>query len=88
MNLLLTEQALVERLSLTLYHTLHNEFLSGEKDTPKRMARQKHLLSLLVDLQRSMQQGIPVVGRFLTEYLAVWDGTRHFTAVMALVSQV
>ena len=87
-NLLLTEQALVERLSLTLYHTLHNEFLGGEKDTPKKMARQKHLLSLLVDLQRSVQQGIPVVGRFLTEYLAVWDGARHFTAVMALVSQV
>ena len=87
-NLLVTEQALVERLSLTLYHTLHNEFLGGEKDTPKKMARQKHLLTLLVDLQRSVQQGIPVVGRFLTEYLAVWDGTRHFTAVLALVSQV
>ena len=87
-NLLMTEQALVERLSLTLYHTMHNEFLSGEKDTPRKTARQKHLLTLLVDLQSSVQQGIPVVGRFLTEYLAVWDGTKHFTAVMALVSQV
>ena len=84
----MTEEALVERLSLTLYHTLHNEFLGGEKETPKKIARQRHLLTLLVNLQRSVQQGIPVVGRFLTEYLAIWDGARHFTAVMALVSQV
>ena len=53
---MVTEEALVERLSLTLYHTLHNEFLGGEKETPRKIARQRHLLTLLVNLQRSVQQ--------------------------------
>ena len=46
------------------------------------------MLRLLAELQTSVQQGVPVIGRFLTEYLAVWDGHQHFTAVLTLISQV
>ena len=46
------------------------------------------MLRLLAELQTSVQQGIPVIGRFLTEYLNVWDGHQHFTAVLTLISQV
>ena len=93
-NVLVTEPALVERLSLTLYHTLRNEFLASETRTEaaageaRRRRRRSQLLQLLVELQEAVQQGLPVVGRFLTEYLAVWDGQQHFTVVLKLISQV
>jgi hypothetical protein len=93
-NVLATDRGLVERLSLTLYYTLHNEFIScgeggrSEAAAGRRHARREHILRLLVQLQRAVQQGLPVIGRFLSEYLAVWDGQEHLTSVIALISQV
>jgi len=42
----------------------------------------------LVKLQENIQQGVPVVGRFLTEYLEFWDGKSHFEHFLRLVSQL
>lgn len=73
-----------ERLSLTLYHILHNEFFSMTR-TVGHSKRKKDLLCRVNQLQDWLQQGIPVVGRFLAQYLAVWNGKDFFLEILKLV---
>ena len=88
------DQNLVERFSINIYHVLKNEFLITEdrKISPaekkRKSKRRNTLLGLLVKLQEHIQQGIPVVGRFLTEYLEFWDGKSHFEHFLRLISQL
>ena len=88
------DQRLIERFSINVYHLLRNEFLvtdcrkvsQAEKD--RRQRRQESILSLVVRLQSQVQQGLPVVGRFLTEYIEHWDGRTHFLNIFRLISQL
>jgi len=92
-QVLAMDQGLVERFSMTLFHTLRNEFICAnavevQRDETKRMRRREKLLGYLVMLQETVQQGLPVVGRFLSEYLDTWDGSSHFLQILRLVSQL
>eukprot|EP00092_Neocalanus_flemingeri_P014926 GFUD01016120.1.p1 GENE.GFUD01016120.1~~GFUD01016120.1.p1 ORF type:complete len:933 (+),score=344.21 GFUD01016120.1:134-2932(+) len=92
-HVLAMDKGLVERFSVTLFHTLRNEFVCceekvGTREEARRTRRREKLLGHLVKLQETLQQGLPVVGRFLSEYLDTWDGTSHFLAVLRLVSQL
>ena len=77
---------LKERLSFTLYSTLYNEFFSqtsGRGDT----IRKTNLLCRINDLQEWLQSGIPVVYRFLAEYLAAkWNGSDFFLEILRLLA--
>jgi len=92
-QVLAMDKGLVERFSLTLFHTLRNEFVCcqekvGAREEARRVKRREKLLGHLVRLQEAVQQGLPVVGRFLSEYLDTWDGSSHFLSVLRLVSQL
>ena len=66
-----------ERLSITLYYTLHNEFFS--MSSPKGESKRRlDLLCRINQLQDFFQKGLPVVGRFLAEYLTIWNGEDYF----------
>jgi len=88
------DQRLIERFSINVYHLLRNEFLvtDGRKVSPaekeRRQRRQESILSLVVRLQSQVQQGLPVVGRFLTDYLQEWDGRTHYLNIFRLISQL
>ena len=92
--ILCLDQRLIERFSINVYHLLRNEFLvtdfrkvsQSEKD--RRHRRQDAILSLVVRLQNQVQQGLPVVGRFLTDFLQNWDGRTHFLNILRLISQL
>ena len=78
-----------ERLSFTLYYTLHNEFFSmaaQKKKTPQITKRKMDLLCRINRLQDYFQQGLPVVGRFLAQYLSTWDGEEFFIEICKLLS--
>ena len=86
---------MVERFSMTLYHTLYNEFLAdgcgeggGKDGKERRRRRQENLLQQVAKLQDWLTQGIPVIGRFLTEFLAKWDGETHFVVILQLLSSL
>jgi len=92
-QVLAVDKGLVERFSMTLFHTLRNEFVCceekvGARDEVRRTKRREKLLAHLVRLQEAVQQGLPVVGRFLSEYLDTWDGSSHFLSILRLVSQL
>ena len=84
----------VERLSINIYHVLRNEFLSFEdrkvsnSEKARKHKRREAILQLIIDLQRRMQHGLPVVGRFLTDYIEHWDGRTHFLQFMELLPQL
>lgn len=89
------DQGLVERLSITLYHTLKYEFLTtdqvvgGEAARARKNSRCSRLLDLMAELQEKLHQGMPVIGRFLSEYLVeVWDGQIHFKQVLRLIAKL
>ena len=88
------DQRLIERFSINVYHLLRNEFLVtdfrkvSQAEKEKRHRRQDSILSLVVRLQNQVQQGLPVVGRFLTDYLQQWDGKTHFLHILRLISQL
>ena len=88
------DQRLIERFSINLYHLLRNEFLVtdfrkvSQAEQERRRRRQESILSLVVRLQSQVQQGLPVVGRFLTDYLQQWDGRTHFLNIFRLISQL
>ena len=90
----MTDEELSERFSVTLYHLLRNEFLCqqdlklGERDEERRRRRREDILERIACLQESIQQGLPVVGRFLSEYLDTWDGSEHFSKLLRLVSRL
>lgn len=91
---LVTDEELSERFSVTLYHLLRNEFLCqqdlklGERDEERRRRRREDILERIACLQENIQQGLPVVGRFLSEYLDTWDGSKHFSKLLRLVSRL
>jgi len=92
-QVLAMDKGLVERFSMTLFHTLRNEFVCGQdqvgiREETRRLRRREKLLGHLVNLQEAVQQGLPVVGRFLSEYLDTWNGSAHFLSVLRLVSQL
>jgi len=92
-QVLAMDRGLVERFSVTLFHTLRNEFVCCEekvapREEVRRTRRREKLLGHLVRLQDAVQQGLPVVGRFLSEYLDTWDGSAHFLPILRLVSQL
>ena len=75
-----------ERLSLTLYYTLHNEFFS--LSSPNGESKRKlDLLCRINQLQDFFQHGLPVAGRFLAEYLTMWNGEDYFFGKLLTVSQ-
>lgn len=77
-------EQLQERLSITLYYTLHNEFfsLAGSRGQSKRKF---DLLCRINQFQDYFQQGLPVVGRFLVQYLANWDGEEFFVEICKML---
>ena len=80
-----TPTEIQERLSITLYFTLHNEFLSMSRNQ-KQSQQKKDLLCRINMLQESLQYGLPVVGRFLAEYLVAWDGNEYFNEICKMLS--
>ncbi len=76
------------RFSVTLYHTLYNEFFGRGFDSKNNLVRQSYLLRRVHLLQEYLQQGIPVVGRFLAEYLVNWDGQRLLVDVLNLLTYI
>ena len=74
-NLLLTDPAVVERFSLTLYHTLHNDFLCGGQEGSAALQARRH--------KRQVQELLEPCKYFLLEAKAsLWS-----TPVSQLVSQ-
>jgi len=93
-QILVLDQVLVERFSVNIYHLLHNEFLIHEdrkispSERKRKYKRRESILDLVYNLQDKVQQGLPVIGRFLTEYFPCWDGKSHFASLMKLLSQL
>lgn len=90
---ILPRKELVERFSLVLYHTLHKEFFSeaqkrSKSEMARRQKRQLRLLKILGDFQMVCFNGIPVVGRFLSELLDDWDGQCYFYEILGLLKVV
>jgi len=83
------EGALKERLSITLYYSLHHYFLSSSRKNKRSsgMVRQRKQLLARVDrLQDFFQQGVPVLGRFISEYVSEgWDGRDYLTELLKLL---
>ncbi|XP_059079745.1 centromere protein I-like [Tigriopus californicus] len=73
------------RFSIALYHTLHNEFFGSIENS---LPRKQYILQRVSLLQNFFQQGIPVVSRFLAEFLPNWNGEELFLEVLGLVSHV
>jgi hypothetical protein len=73
-----------ERFSMTLYYTLHNEFFSMSR-TKGQNRRKLDVLCRINQFQDWIQQGIPVVGRFLAEYLVSWNGEDCFIEIYKLI---
>jgi len=89
----LTRQDLRERFSLVLYHTLQKEFFCLPKvcnaaDKVRREKRQRKFLEHVAQFQRKCFHGIPVVGRFLSEYLTEWDGEKYYYQILDLIRVV
>jgi len=74
-----------ERFSFTLYYTLYNEFFSMTQST-KNKKRKLDLLCRINRLQEYCQQGLPVVGRFLAQFLSTWDGEEYFVEICKMMS--
>jgi len=93
-QILVLDQVLVERFSINIYHLLHNEFLVQEdrkispSELKRKYKRRETILDLVFKLQDKVQQGLPVIGRFLTEYFPHWNGKSHFGSFMKLLSQL
>lgn len=47
-----------------------------------------HFLEQLVVLEDYMQQGIPVVSRFLASYIASWNGKNHRKHIYRLLERI
>jgi len=90
---ILPRKELIERFSLVLFHTLQNEFLTLSKprsktETARREKRQLRFLEILRDFQTFCHNGLPVVGRFLSEYLDDWDGKQFFNEILGLLKLI
>jgi len=76
------------RFSVTLYHTLYNEFFGCVDRKSGNLDRQSYLLRRAHLLQEYLQQGIPVVNRFFAEFLINWDGKELFVDVINLLTYI
>ena len=75
-----------ERLSFTLYHTLHNEFFA-HSSTKGDTKRKTDLLWRINQFHEWLQRGIPVIYRFLGEYFSEkWNGSDFFLELMRLLA--
>mgnify|MGYP006888597994 CR=1 FL=1 len=83
--LALSSTEMQERLSFTLYYTLYNEFFSMTQSA-KHRKRKTDLLCRVNRLQEYFQHGLPVVGRFLAQYLSTWDGEEYFIEICKMLS--
>lgn len=86
---ILARKEVVERFSLNLYHTLKKELVyapsrMGGREAAVRARRQEKLLGHANRLQEQTFQALPVIGRFLAEYLVDWNGQDHFRYVLEL----
>ncbi len=76
-----------ERLSMSLYYTLHNEFFSMTASSGCTQ-RKLDLLCRINLLQGWLQQGLPVVGKFLVQYLENWNGRDFFVEILKMVANL
>jgi centromere protein I len=80
------DRSLQSRFSFNLYYTLHRAFF--EQDNDFSYKEKENLLKQTVALEEYMQQGIPVVSRFLAEYLPRWDGEDFQETIFHLLQWV
>lgn len=67
-NLLLTDPAVVERFSLTLYHTLHNEFLGGRQEGGAALQARRHKRQVqdLFEICKYFEMGLTFIYFYLS----------------------
>ncbi|GFG41066.1 hypothetical protein Cfor_04542 [Coptotermes formosanus] len=80
------DRSLQSRFSFNLYYTLRRAFFEQDKDFSYE--EKENLLKQTVALEEYMQQGIPVVSRFLAEYLPIWDGEDFQETIFRLVQWI
>ncbi|KAK3908885.1 Centromere protein I [Frankliniella fusca] len=74
------------RFSSVLFSCLNSVFFLNHKNVP--FEEREHFLQQLVVLEDYMQQGIPVVSRFLAFYIAFWDGQEHQKHIYRLLERI
>ncbi|KAJ1520069.1 hypothetical protein ONE63_004295 [Megalurothrips usitatus] len=74
------------RFSSVLYSCLHSVFIQNNKNVP--FEEREHFLKQIVVLEDYMQQGIPVVSRFLAYYIASWNGFDHQNLIYRLLERI
>ncbi|KAJ9578563.1 hypothetical protein L9F63_005213, partial [Diploptera punctata] len=79
-------ESLQTRLSYKLYHTLHKVFIDQEGDYTYK--EKEKFLERVAELQDYMQQGVPVVSRFLAKYLYMWDCQDYRDQVLRLLQWI
>jgi len=78
---------------LILYYTLQKEFFQmpdarSATEKVRRFKRQKRFLEVIANFQTGCFHGLPVVGRFLSEYLTEWDGETFYYEILSLIKIV
>jgi hypothetical protein len=74
-------------LTLNQLHLLcSTAFIEQDKDLSYK--EKENLLKQIVELEEYLQQGIPVVSRFLAEYLPRWDGEDFRESIFRLLQWV
>ncbi|PSN56634.1 hypothetical protein C0J52_11271, partial [Blattella germanica] len=81
--LLFADSSYHSRFSFHLYHTLYAGFI--QEESMFSYEEKEKFLTQLVKLEEYMQQGIPVVSRFLAEYMHVWDGDDYRDQILQLM---
>lgn len=74
------------RFSSVLYSCLHSVFILNNKNISYQ--ERDHFLKQLVALENYMQQGIPVVSRFLALYIVSWNGQDHQKYIYRLLEKI
>ncbi|XP_034230856.1 centromere protein I-like [Thrips palmi] len=74
------------RFSSVLYSCLHSVFIQNNKKVSYQ--EREHFLKQLVVLEDYMQQGIPVVSRFLAFYIVSWNGQDHQKYIYRLLERI
>ncbi|XP_052758642.1 uncharacterized protein LOC113516850 [Galleria mellonella] len=72
-------------LSHDLHHLLFICFIDG---SPHSYVEKQDLLKRIALLQRSMLQGLPVVTRFLTQFLPFWNEKDYFPEIMEILEWI
>ncbi|CAG9784185.1 unnamed protein product [Diatraea saccharalis] len=72
-------------LSHDLHHLLTSCFLDG---SPHSYIEKQDLLHRLVLLQRTLMQGLPIITRFLAQFLPHWNEKDYFCEILELVEWI